>query len=76
MPWNPFVFHGHTTREPAPGRVTYFILLAYTGTGVSHSKHRKNSGEVWGKMQVNGPEGKKLARKKSLAVSVASTAIY
>ena len=27
-------------------------------------------------MQVNGPEGYKLARKKSLAVSVACMAIY
>ena len=33
-----FIFHGHSTREPAPSRVTYFILRAYTGTGVSHSK--------------------------------------
>ena len=30
-----FIFCGHSTREPASGRVTYFILLAYTGTGVS-----------------------------------------
>ena len=35
-----------------------------------------NSGEVLGKMQVNGPEGYKLARKKSQAVSVACVAIY
>ena len=41
-----FIFCGYSTREPASGRVTYFILLAYTGTGVSHSLHRKNSGEV------------------------------
>ena len=27
-------------------RVTYFILRACTGTGVSHSQHRKNSGEA------------------------------
>ena len=26
--------------------VTYFILQAYTGTGVSHCQHRKKSGEV------------------------------
>ena len=26
--------------------MTYFILRAYTGTGVSHSQHRKKSGEV------------------------------
>ena len=37
-------------------RVTYFILHAHTGTLVSHSQHRKNSGEVLGKMQVNRPE--------------------
>ena len=27
-----FIFRGHSTREPASGRVTYFILRAYTGT--------------------------------------------
>ena len=26
--------------------MTYFILWAYTGTGVSYSLYRKNSGEV------------------------------
>ena len=30
-------------------RVTYFILRAHTGTDVSHSQHRKDSGEVLGK---------------------------
>ena len=38
-------------------RVTYFILRAYTETDVSHSQHRKKSGEVLEKMQVNGLEG-------------------
>ena len=52
-----FIFRGHSTREPASSRVICFILRAYTGTGVSHSQHRKNSGEVLEKMQVNGPEG-------------------
>ena len=33
------------------------ILRAYTGTNVSHSQHRKKSGEVFEKMQVNGLEG-------------------
>ena len=33
-----FIFRGHSTREPASRRVTYFILRAYTGTGVSHSQ--------------------------------------
>ena len=41
-----FIFRGHSTREPAPSRVTYFILRAYTGTNVSRSQHRKNSGKV------------------------------
>ena len=27
-----FIFRGHSTREPASGKVTYFILRAYTGT--------------------------------------------
>ena len=40
------IFRGHSTLKPASSRVTYFILRAYTGTGVSHSQHRKKSGEV------------------------------
>ena len=43
-----FIFHGHSTREPASSRETYFILRAYTGTGVSHSQHRKKI-EILGK---------------------------
>ena len=30
----------------------------------------------FGKMQVNGPEGQQLARKKFLAVAIAGMAIY
>ena len=41
-----FIFRGHPTREPAFSRVTYFSLRAYTETGVSHSQHRKKSGEI------------------------------
>ena len=41
-----FIFRGHSTRELASGRVTYFSLWAYTGTSVSHCQHRKKSGEV------------------------------
>ena len=70
------MFRGHSTQEPAASRMTCFILRAYTGTGVSHSQHKKKSGEILEKMQVNGPEGSKQARKKSLAVSVACMAIH
>ena len=41
-----FIFRGHSTRESAFSRVTYFILWAYTETGVSYSQHRKKSREV------------------------------
>ena len=44
-----FIICGHSTREPASGRVTYFILWAYTGTMVSHSQHRKNWERFWKK---------------------------
>ena len=57
-------------------RVTYFLLQAHTETDVSHNQHRKSSGEVFEKMQVNGPVEEKLARKKSLAVGVACMAVY
>ena len=56
--FNLFIVHGHSTREPASNRVTYFILRAYTGTVVSHSPHRKTLGEVLEKMQVNRLEGR------------------
>ena len=52
-----FILRGHSTREPASNRVTYFILRAYKGTGVSYSQHRKKLEEVLEKMQVNGLEG-------------------
>ena len=59
-----FTFRGHSTQEPASNRVTYFILRAYAGTGVSHSQHRKKSGEVleknageWtGRVEINKEE--------------------
>ena len=44
-----FIFRGHSTREPASGRVTYFISRAYTGTSVSHSQHRRNRERFWKK---------------------------
>ena len=44
-----FIFRGHSTREPASSRVTYFILRAYTGTSVNHSQHRKKIGRGFGK---------------------------
>ena len=44
-----FIFHGHSTREPASSRLTYFILRAYTGTSDSQSQHRKKIGRGFGK---------------------------
>ena len=44
-----FTFRGHSIREPASSRVTYFILQAYKGTDVSHSQHRKKIGRGFGK---------------------------
>ena len=44
-----FICCRHSAREPASSRVTYFILRAYTGTCVSHSRHRKKNGIGFGK---------------------------
>ena len=52
-----FLFRGHSTREPASGRVTYFILQGYTGTMRQPQPTQEKSGKVLEKMQVNGPEG-------------------
>ena len=68
-----FIFCGHSTREPASGRVTYFILRACIGASVSHSQRRKKLGEALEKMQVNetgrveiGKEDESLAWKNSM----------
>ena len=41
-----FIFRGHSTWEPASGRVTYFILRAYTGTMCSPQPTHEKLGEV------------------------------
>ena len=58
-----FIFRGHSTREPASNRVTYFILRAYTGIGVSHSQREKiargfgkNAGEWTGRVEISKEE--------------------
>ena len=63
-----FTFCGHSTLEPASSRVTYFILRAYTGTGVSHSQRRKNSEEV---LEKNAGEwaGRVEISKEEISVS-------
>ena len=45
------------------------LVLATANTGKTRER-------FWKKIQVNGPEGLKLARKNSLAVSVACMATY
>ena len=50
-----FIFRGHSTQELDSGRVTYFILRAYTESLLPQPTQKK-SGEVLEKMQVNGPE--------------------
>ena len=47
--WGLFIFREHSTREPASSRVTYFILRAYTKTGVSHSNNGKTRERFWKK---------------------------
>ena len=39
------IFLGRSIWEHASSRMTYFILQAYTGTGVSHSQHTTKLGE-------------------------------
>ena len=54
--FNLFIFHGHSTREPASSRVTYFIFRAYAGTGVSHSQHREKIRGDFGEKKKNAGE--------------------
>ena len=59
-----FIFRGHSAREPASSRVTYFILRAYTGTTCqpqpTHGKigrgFGKNSGEWTGSVEISKKE--------------------
>ena len=70
-----FTFREHLTREPASGRVTYFILHVYTETGVKPQLIQENSEQVFEK---NASEWTRTVEmnQKSLAVSVACMAIY
>ena len=64
MLWSLFIFRGHSTREPASGRVTYLILRAYTGTGVATAYTgkarekfwKKNAGEWTGRVEISKEE--------------------
>ena len=62
-----YIFHGHSTREPASGRVTYFILqdsrgiilhrnhvLATANTGEIGRGFGKNAGEWTGREEIPG----------------------
>ena len=60
-----FIFHGHSTREPASSSMTYFILRAYTGTGVSHSQHRgKKIGRGFGKYAGEWTERVEISKEE------------
>ena len=58
------IFRGHSTQEPASGRVTYFILRAYTGknvlaisnTGKIGRGFGKNAGEWTGRVETRKEE--------------------
>ena len=57
------MFRGHSTREPAFSRVTYFILRAYTGTKKPQPKPEKigrgfgkNAGEWTGRVEMSKEE--------------------
>ena len=59
-----FIFHGHSARELASGRVTCFILQAFTGTMCqpqptqekSEEVLEKNAGEWTGRVEINKEE--------------------
>ena len=63
-----FIFRGYSTREPSSGTVAYFILRAYTGTGVSHSQHRKKKiGRGFGKNAVEWTGRVEISKEEILA---------
>ena len=49
-----FIFRGHSTREAASSRVTYFILRAYTAnTGEIGRGLGKNAGKWTGTVEIS-----------------------
>ena len=58
-----FIFRGYSTLEPASGRVTCFILRAYTGTMLATANtgkigrgFGKNADEWTGKVEISKEE--------------------
>ena len=54
-----FIFRRHSTREAASGKVTYFILRAYTATANTGKIGRgfgKNAGEWTGRVEMSEKE--------------------
>ena len=59
--FNLFIFRGHSTREPASGRVTHFFsaglhrnhVLAITSTGKIGRSFGKNAGEWTGRVEIS-----------------------
>ena len=50
-----FICRGHSIREPATSRVTYFILQANTGKNWERFL-KKNAGEWTGRVEINEEE--------------------
>ena len=50
-----FICRGHSTREPASSRVTYFILQANTGKNLERF-WKKNAGEWTGRLEISKEE--------------------
>ena len=58
-----FIFRGNSARATASGRVTYFILRAYTGTMLATANtgeigrgFGENAGEWTGRIEINKEE--------------------
>ena len=59
-----FIYHRHSTREPASSKVTYFILRAYKGTVLAAANTgktwerfwKKNAGEWTGRVEIGKEE--------------------
>ena len=63
MFWTFFIFRGHSTWEPTPGRVTYLFflptqepVLATANTGKTRERFGENAGEWTGKVEISEEE--------------------
>ena len=71
-----FIFRGHSTREPASSRVTYFIQWPTQEPVLATANTGKNRERFWKKCRWMDRKGRNKQGKNPLATSVTCMAMY